>query len=124
MNAVAPYLAAVYGLIAGVFVFGVAGRWVAAIAETLRQYRPDNAVEPPRRPLAWALPLVLLLHSGPWVLAIAGYLSYYVLSRPHASWWLWFYVGVALSPLFVCGLILRMRRKRLQASSSDVTHSA
>jgi hypothetical protein len=26
--------------------------------------------------------------------------------------------------LFMCALILRMRRKRLQASSNDVTHSA
>ena len=124
MDSIAPLLAAVYGLFAGVFVWGVAARWFYVIADTWRTNRSTDTTKSSPGPGAWALLLVLVLHSGPWALAIAGYLSYYVLSRPHAPWWAWFFGGAAIAPLFVGAVVLRAMQKRKRLQGNGVNPAA
>jgi hypothetical protein len=124
MDSIAPILAVVYGLFAGVFVWGIAARWLYIIADTWRTYRSTDTTESLPRTGPWALLLVFVLHSGPWALAIAGYLSYYVLSRPHAPWWAWFFGGAALAPLFVGTVVLRAMRKRKRLQVNGTSHEA
>src|SRR5450631_3249182 len=105
-------IAASFGVGAGMMAISLIGRWVLAIYTTVRKYRTDSSGAVARRPLVWALPFAVLLHSGPWALAIAGYLSYYALFRPHGSWLLWFFGGPALSPLFAAFLLMPVFRRR------------
>ena len=117
--------AVVFGVLAGALVVGAIGRWVLAIVTTVRA-RYVAGAEHKTRPLIWALPVVLLLHSSPWLLAVAGYLSYYVLSRPHAWWWHWFFGALAASPVLMVVPALRatLRRKRAAEKSESVGHAA
>jgi len=126
MDTIVPIMAAFWGLFAGVFILGAVGRWLYAIVNTVQTYQANAPGGRPQRTLLWTLPLVVVLHSGPWILAIAGYLSYYLLSRPHASWWLWFYVGASFAPVLMVAILVhaRWRRKQLEAKRENVTHAA
>lgn len=59
------------GLVLGTLLFARVGSWVQAIVAALKA--PGSG----RR----ALPLVALLHSGPWLLAAVAYWAYHVLSQ-------------------------------------------
>ena len=126
METLLPFIAVPWGVLAGVMVLSLTARWVYAIYTTIRSLRIADSGLGTRRPLIGALPLVLFLHSGPWTLAIAGYLSYYGLSRPHGSWLLWFFGGVAISPLFLGFVAMRAfrRRKQIADASSNSGHVA
>ena len=126
MESLLSFLAVPWGIIAGMMLISLAGRWVYAIYTTVRSYRSGNPGLGTRRPFIWALPIVVLLHSGPWALATACYLAYYGLSRPHGPWLLWFFGGVAISPLFVGFAVMRAsrRRKRIDDGSTNPGHAA
>src|ERR1700687_1865326 len=100
MNFIVACYAAFFGVFAGFFIVGAIGRWADAIMTTVRAQHVGGA-EHKTRPLIWALPVVVFLHSTPWLLAVASYLSYYVLSRPHAWWWHWFFGGLGASPVLM-----------------------
>jgi hypothetical protein len=112
MDSLLAYVnAPIFGLIGGMFLLSRMGSWISTLAATVKSYRGGDSDAPPRRPLLWAFPLAAVLHSGPWMLAIAAYLSYYVLSRPYAPWWLWFFGGVCVAPILAAVLLLAARRK-------------
>ena len=113
MDSLLAYVyASIFGLFAGMFLLSRTGSWISTLAATVKSYRGGDSDAPPRRPLLWAFPLAAVLHSGPWMLAIAVYLSYYVLSRPHAPWWLWFFGGVCLAPILSAAVLLLAGRRK------------
>jgi hypothetical protein len=112
--------AVIFGVLAGAFVVGAIGRWVYSIVTTVRA-RYVGGAERKTRPLIWALPVALLLHSTPWLLAVAGYLSYYALSRPHAWWWHWFFGALVASPLL---MLVPVLRARLLKKRGNIGHAA
>jgi hypothetical protein len=116
--------AVIFGVVVGAVLIGAIARWVYSVLTTVRARHVAGA-EHKTRPLMWALPVVLLLHSTPWLLALAGYLSYYVLSHPHAWWWHWFFGALVASPLLLLVPVLRARLvKRAAAKSESVGHAA
>ena len=118
MDAFLPPLAVVYGVLAGMLLFSMAGRWIVTLASAVNAYRADVD----KRSGLWGLITSGLLHSGPWALAIAAYLSYYVLSQPHAAWWVWFFSGVCVAPIFVAlAFIGTARRRRMAESDTPLT---
>ena len=117
--------AAFFGVFAGCLLGAAIGRWVYAILTIVRA-RHVAGSEHRTRPLIWALPIVLLLHSTPWLLAIAGWVSYYFLSRPHASWLHWFFGGVGVSLVFMVASALWAwwRFNRSAVRHENVRHAA
>lgn len=114
------------GFFAGVLLWSIAARWVVVIANTIREYRSNVTSKRRKMSLVGALAPVGFLHSGPWALGIAGYVSYYVLAHPHASWWIWFFGGAGLAPLVMAAVVARTAflRKRREAERNNVTHAA
>lgn len=126
MDVLAPFIAVPLGVLAGSMLLSFIARWIAAIYTTVKKYRVyPGPVK--KRELIWALPLAVLLHSGPWLLAIAGYLSYYAWSNPHGPWLFWFFGGAAISliltPLAACRG-LRLRNRRIANERAKASHEA
>ena len=118
MDPLLPPLAFVYGVAAGLLVFTMVGRWIVTLVSVVQSYRANAE----RRSGLWGLITPSLLHSGPWALAIAAYLSYYVLSRPHAAWWFWFFSGVCIAPVVVMLAITNAaRRKKKEENDVPLT---
>ena len=93
-------------------------RWLEAIQVVIAKSWTYGDEPRQRRPLLWALPLVLMLHSGPWALAVFLYLSWYLIGRPENSpgfgW------GLTAGALFM-GLLISStfrRRRRLAANAA------
>ena len=74
--------------------FAMLGRWGYALVSELRSYRSA----PSERRSPWSVIAVGLLHSGPWGVAIAACIGYYVVSAPHAAWWVWVFTGAITAP--------------------------
>jgi hypothetical protein len=123
MNVVLAVYATFFGVFAGFFFVGAIGRWVYAIWTTVRA-RYVGGSEHKTRPLIWALPVVLFLHSSPWLLAIAGYLLYHLLSHAHAREWNWFFGGLGVSPVLMVASVLRARSKLRSTKRGSVDHAA
>jgi len=123
MNVILAIYAALLGVFAGFFFAGAIGRWAYAIWTTVRA-RHVGGSEHKTRPLIWALPVVLLLHSSPWLLVIAGLASYYFLSRPHPSWLHWFFGGVGVSLVFMSASALRVWWRLHRSARQNVDHAA
>jgi MFS family permease len=125
MNFILAVYAALFGFLAGFFLAGAIGRWAYAIWTTVRA-RHVGGSEHKTRPLIWALPLVVFLHSTPWLLAIVGYLIYQLLSHEYAPEWHWFFGGIGVSLLFMVAFgLLSWRRASLSAARREsVGHAA
>lgn len=105
------FVAPVLGFFFGTFIATRVGHWVVGVVTVLRQHRATEAVEATTSK-GWRLSAALLLHSGPWLLAVTLYWAYYVLSAPHASGWLWFFCGVAAAPILWMSVFWSFRRPR------------
>jgi hypothetical protein len=117
MDSLLAYVSAVTsGFLAGALLLSRTGSWIYALASTVETYRGGDSDALPRRPLLWALPLAAILHSGPWLLALAAYLSYYVLSRPHAPWWSWFFGAACMVPIAALVAPLTTSRRKRKAN--------
>jgi len=121
MESFLPPLAIVYGVLAGMLLFSMVGRWIVTLVSAAKAYRADME----KRSGPWGLIASCFLHSGPWALAIAAYLSYYVLSQPHAAWWVWFFSGVCAAPIFVVlAFVSTTRRRKMEESETPLTPEA
>jgi len=98
------------GFFVAVLLTSMIGHWIQAIAVvTAKQWTYGD--EPQQsRTLLWALPIVLILHSGPWAIAAFLYFSWHVL-LPHRAEWSGFFWGFGLALLL---LALLMYRAHLQ----------
>jgi hypothetical protein len=126
MMAAEIFLAASFGIVAGTMLWSIVGRWILALLDTWRTYRSTEISGTSGRKRNWALALVVLLHSGPWSLALAIYLSCYVLSHPHPSWWHWFFGGALAAPVLLLAAWRRgvQRRKQSELKRSDARNQA
>ena len=109
--------APVWGFFLGTFLFSRVGGWIQAIAAAFQNRRGDANLK--------TVPLVTVLHSGPWLLAAVVYWAYHILSAPHAPAWDWFFGGVITAmPVWVAiSIYLYRRSKRLVAERAKGTHA-
>src|SRR5690348_1718034 len=77
------------GFFLALLTFTAIVRWVGVIYIELVNQPPEV-----RRPQT-IVPIVLL-HSGPWMLALVGFLSFKVVTVPTAPWKTWLLGGFAL----------------------------
>lgn len=113
------FLALPPGLIVGMIVLGPLLRWGIAIWTVAKERRRD-----PAHRSAWRIPVVVLLHSGPWFAIVAGGFAWFILSKPHHAAWNWFFGGALLAPLvfgFYAWKLLKMRKARLKAAQQQPT---
>jgi len=104
--ALSPYIAAYFGIFAGMIIMSMSARWVYAVNVTVRKYGVNGS--PPR------------LHSGPWMLGIVGYVGYQILVHPHAPSWNWFFGGAAIAPLVAALLTFKVwRRKKIRRAKTN-----
>lgn len=89
------------GFFLGLIVTQMAVRWALAIVVVLEKRWTYDEEPRQRRTLLWALPIVLLLHSGPWAIAVVTLVVFEFLSVPHSAGWNWFFGGFLLSVGFV-----------------------
>jgi len=102
-----------------VVLFGLVGRWVHAIAATLRERRTSSQSDGRAKPLIWSLLPMVLLHSGPWALGVVGASMYYVLSQPRSPHLYWFLGGVLAGSLFMLILIAGAMHRGWEATGTQ-----
>lgn len=108
------------GFFLGMFLFSSVVRWLGVIEVVLEKRWEYYGGHPVRcRPLAWALPAVLLLHSGPWTLGVVGFLAWHVLAQPHAESCDWFFGGIAAGVGFMAFVVVVALLRWRQAHSSQ-----
>ena len=107
------------GFFVGIAIFQMVLRWAFAIAAVFEKRWTYGDVPVERRTLIWALPLVLFLHSGPWILAVATMISVHLMGTPHSAAWNWLAGGtllgaglLALAAGVKLGRLRRMRAAR------------
>lgn len=108
------FLAAAPGFLFGMTVIGPVLRWAVSIWVVAKERQRD-----PAHRSRWRIVAAVLLHSGPWFAVAMTAFVWFILSRPHAEGWDWFFGGALLSPL-VLGLYMwrffKLRQAKLKAS--------
>jgi hypothetical protein len=95
------------GIFVGLQVWSRSVRWVHSVWLAAKS-RGDNA-----NSVSLDLPMVLFLHSGPWLLAAFVAFTVYIFSTPHQSGWVWFFGGVFVTPLLIgLNVLWYFQRKR------------
>ena len=100
LNFLPPFL----GFLVGSLVFNRTLQWIFAIVIGVKEWRAGYGSP-------WAIPLYLLLHSGPWLLATTVFLAVEVFSKPHEPWWPWFFAGEAFAVTYLGFIVLRYTMK-------------
>jgi len=108
------------GFFVAILLVAMLVRWFAAIQVVIAKRwtyidRPQQ-----HRTLLWALPLVLILHSGPWAAAIFVFLLWQLASRPgDLRGFVWGLIaGALLMALFIASALVRVRRRRHAATNA------
>ena len=114
-----PVLTFLGGFLCAVILLSMTARWIFALMSIVKDYRRSEARADQPKPLPWSLILASLLHSGPWALAISGYLAYYLFSHAYASWWTWFFAGLCTGPLLLVAKFLVSKRYRGTEKEAD-----
>jgi len=98
----------------GSLVLARTARWIQAISLAWQnRSKPGGS--------SAAVLLVFVLHSGPWVLAIAIAFAIYIFSKPHQPEWAVFFTSALASPVLLGGytyLLIRRKRKAVAADDS------
>lgn len=108
-------LAGLLGLLTGMFVFGALLRWVFALTKTYKDYRivADHPhLRQPKRP--WIFVLLLVLHSGSWVLALTVFGAFELFTSPYREWHAWF-VGGFITYIALMGYFFILVHKNRQS---------
>lgn len=102
------------GFFVAILLVAMLGRWFAAIQVVIAKRWTYIDSPQQRRTLLWALPLVLILHSGPWAAALFVFLLWQLASRPgDLRGFVWGLIAGALfMALFVASAWVRVRRRR------------
>jgi hypothetical protein len=112
VDAISPWVAAVFGIV----VFAAVNRWFISVylAATGRDSMRQNAPLITLRQRTSVLPIVFL-HSGFRVLLGALGSTFYILHKPHPTWWHWFFAAAYAIPLVICFFVFSamfsLRRK-------------
>lgn len=102
----------------GLLVASCVSSWIAGL---LRFFKPPTPADGSRRSGLAVVPL--LLHSGPWVLAIAVACVYYAATSPRAAY-LWAVVGglsLAIALVGAATLLGLLRRRRSESAPRALT---
>ena len=100
-------LAVICGLLIGLQIWSRTVRWIHSIWLAFRP-SSDAATNVPL-----SLPVLLFLHSAPWLLAAFAAVIVYILSTPHKPEWAWFFGGAFATPLLIAlNLLWYFHRKR------------
>lgn len=107
-------LAGLLGLLTAMVVFSALMRWVVALKKTYTDYRiaADHPhLRQPKRP--WIFPLLLVLHSGSWVLALTVFGAVELFTSPYHTWHAWFVGGfIAYVALMAYFFILTYKNRQ------------
>jgi hypothetical protein len=106
-------LAGLFGFLASGLVIQALLRWGWSVWEAIDQYRV--AVRYPHLGRAnhlWTLLPLLVLHSGPWILALFAFATLRLLSAPHQSWHSWVIGGFIAYPIFVSSILFSAWRRQ------------
>ena len=70
--------------------------------------------------------LAVILHSGPWLLAGMLLWAYFMLSRPHALAWEWFFIAAAVAPfvLVAAAVYMNYRGRKVKPASGKSVDGA
>ena len=108
------------GFFVAIVLVGMLTRWFAAIHVVIAKSWTYGDEPRQQRTLLWALPVVLILHSGPWAAAAFLFLLWHLATGPenlHGFSW-----GLAAGALFMALLItsalVRVRRRRRVAGNA------
>jgi hypothetical protein len=97
-------------------------RWGALLWVSTTTHGGDF-LGPPRRRLLWVFPFVLLLHPGPYLLALVVILTAWALQGKIGSIWLWalagFYAYVVFAGLTMLRVYRRQRRGRASSAGPN-----
>lgn len=94
------------GLFVGLQVWSRTVRWAHSVWLAVKSRGNSSNV-------SLGLPVVLFLHSGPWLLAAFVAFTVYILSTPHQPEWVWFFGGALATPLLIAlNVLWYFRRKR------------
>jgi len=107
------------GFFVGMVICQMVLRWAFAIAVVFEKRWTYGDVPVERRTLIWALPLVLFLHSGPWMLVVVSLILVHLADTSHSAAWNWLAGGtlsgaglLALATGVKLGRLRRMRAAR------------
>jgi len=103
------YAAAAFGFFAFFLVWNRTVRWGYAVWVAIREQREGVSRA--------QLPVVLFVHSGPWLLGLYAFIAIHILSAEHGVEWTWFFGGAFLVPPVIALLVLRayLRSKERRA---------
>jgi hypothetical protein len=109
-----PLLQGEAGFLVALLVITMLFRWLWAIrVVTAKQWVYDGQLQQ-RRKLLWALPIVLILHSGPWTVGVFGFLSWELIIAEKWAGYGWGLVaGVLLMTSLACATLARQRREAI-----------
>jgi hypothetical protein len=111
------------GFITGIFAYVELIRWVYTLSVVWEEYR--TAVAFPhlqRRANLWPIPLIFLLHSGPWFLAVIIFGTYEILTGQTQPEWYWYLGGFYGYGVIIGTIIALSLRRHSYKSPSETRH--
>ena len=100
------------GFFVAIVLFTMALRWLWTLRTVTAEEWVYAGELKRRRSLVWALPIAVLLHSGPWALAVFGFLSWHLI---RTEGWFGYGWGLLIGALFMATLaavgLARTRRR-------------
>ena len=104
---------------AGYFFGGFANleliRWIMVLSAVRRDHQLARAYpHTGRKQMAWAFPVLIFLHGGPWVLAGLAYAAYELAMNDWPAWVAWFLTGYGINFLLLASTMLRFARQQTQ----------
>ena len=113
--------AAFLGFFATLFVWSKVVRWAHAIWTARKT--PNNSSG-----RSVAVPVLLVAHSAPWLLAAYVVFCYHIFGNPHRQEWSWFWAGAAAVPpvilLLVLSVLRRIKRTKALVAKSIMPDSS
>jgi hypothetical protein len=112
------FIATFFGVFAGLVVWNRAVRWGQSVWVVMRT-KPESGDVASRS--TGAILATLVLHSGPWLVGLAAFLAWSVLSKNHAPAWNWFFGGaLAVPPIIALNVYFLVRRMRRAKAAGKV----
>jgi hypothetical protein len=108
------------GFVAGMLLWTQLTRWVGLLYVSGSKEGGDF-LGPPKRRLAWAIPMIGLLHPAPWLICLAIFFAIRAYQSHAGEGWAWFFGGLLLAILFmILGTVVALARwRRLQQSEAN-----
>ena len=108
MDTVPLVLAGLGGIVLGMLLTSRLIGWVQAIVEARRTTGGTSA----------PMIMVVLLHSGPWLLLATLVGGFFALSRSDAEGWTWFLSGVVIAPLVLIPAAIVISRRSANSTNA------